>query len=272
MKTIIAPTDFTPIAENACLYAAKLAADLNAKLILFHTIELPLTVAEYPISDEFFDEEGVERELESLRNKLQAATGNKISIKTRNVMGTVEFEIKNLCNKIRPFAVVLSPQNSNVLRLLFPGSTTLYSAKHLCFPVIVVPHDVSYKPVKKMALTSDLKNISEVPVSEIEMIAKTFNAKLEIFYVGKNEEDIDQHAGSAKLLTKSLKELHPEIFFGQNEDVWKGVSVLAGEHATDMVLIIPKKHGPFHKSESKNFVFRLNIPVMAIHLNDKPAS
>ena len=69
MKKIIAPTDFSPIAENACIYAAQLAADIKAELLLFHTIELPLSVADYPVTEELFDEAGVEKELEALKSK-----------------------------------------------------------------------------------------------------------------------------------------------------------------------------------------------------------
>lgn len=272
MKTIIAPTDFSAIAENACLYAVKLAADINAELVLFHTIELPLTVAEYPVTDEFFDEEGVEKELELLRDKLFAASENRVNIKIKNVMGSIDFQIKELCDKTKPFAVVMSTYGSNLLRRLFAGSTTLYTTKHLSSPVIVVPQNASYKPIKKIALASDLRHIYEVPVEELETIIKAFNAKFEIFYVGRNENDIDRNAVNSTLLDGFLDHLYPKSYSIQNDDVWKGIAIIAEEHAIDMVIIIPKKHGPFHKSQAKDFVFHMNIPVMAIHENDKPVS
>jgi hypothetical protein len=37
-------------------------------------------------------------------------------------------------------------------------------------------------------------------------------------------------------------------------------------------MIIPKKHGPFHKSQAKDFVFYSDIPVMAVHENDVAAN
>jgi len=57
----------------------------------------------------------------------------------------------------------------------------------------------------------------------------------------------------------------------QDDDVWKGIEILAEEHGIDMVIMIHKKHRPFHRSQAKDFVLHMNIPVMAIHQNDKQA-
>ena len=79
MKIIIAPTDFSSVADNACLYAANLAADIKAELLLFHTMELPIAAAEYPVTEDLFDEEEVEKELEILKESERNANQlNKI--------------------------------------------------------------------------------------------------------------------------------------------------------------------------------------------------
>ena len=41
MKKILFPTDFSPTAENAFLYALALAAAMKAHLTLIHVYELP---------------------------------------------------------------------------------------------------------------------------------------------------------------------------------------------------------------------------------------
>lgn len=271
MKRIIAPTDFSATAENACVYAANLAVDVKAELLLFHTMELPVSIAEYTVSEELFDEPGVKEKLEALKNKLRTVTNNKVDITTKNVLGFTDNEINELCNRIKPFAVVMSSHNSNLFRSFLPGSTTLYTAKHLCYPVIVVPHNAIYKPLKKMALASDLKDIYEVPVAEIETIVKLFNTKLEVFYAGKNENVINRNAINNLLLNHRLEHLKPQFYCIENDNVWRGITVLAEKHAIDMLIILSKKHGPFHKSQTKDFVFYSNVPVMVIHENDLAA-
>ncbi len=268
MKTIIAPTDFSAVAENACLYAAKLAADIKAELMLLHTMELPLAVAEYPVTDNLFDEAEIEKELESLKSKLSCETNDKVNIRTKNILGTPDHEIKELCTEIKPFAVVMGTHTTTLLDRFFLGSTTAYSARHLRYPVIIVPHNVQYTSIKKIALASDLQDIYEVPAREIEIIAKLFNADFEVFYAAKNEKDIGRNSVGSLLLDHRLLNLKPQFHFVQNEDILMGVMALAKQHNTDLLMIIPKKHGPFHKSQAKDFVFYSDIPVMALHEND----
>ena len=48
----------------------------------------------------------------------------------------------------------------------------------------------------------------------------------------------------------------------------EGVTSIAKQHNIDLLIIIPKNHGPFHKSQSKDFIFYSPIPLMAIHEHD----
>jgi len=268
MKTIIAPVDFSPASYNASLYAAKMAQDIKADLLLLHVMELPVTVAEFPVTENVFDAISMEEELQKLQAKLRIETNNQISIHTKKILGTAEYEIKELSKIKRPFAVVMGTHSYSFIDRFFIGSTTVYSAKHLHSPVLVVPADITYKPIKKIALASDLKDIYEMPAPEIEMIVQQFNARLEIFYAGKNREDINQHTVESLLLDHRLQNLNPHFYFIEAEDIMLGITSLAKKHAIDLLMIVPKKHGPFHKSQSKDFIIYSDVPVMAIHKED----
>lgn len=268
MKTLIAPTDFSSVSENACLYAAKLAADIKAELVLLHAMELPVAVAEYPITENLFDNEAVEKELETLKNKLLSATNNTIKIKTRNILGSPEYEIIEVSKTTKPFAIVMGTHSNSVLDRFFLGSTTVYSAKHLRYPVIAVPHNAAYRSVKKIALASDLKDIYDIPAEELATIVKLFNAEFEVLYAAKNDTEINRNAIASVLIGHRLPGLDPQFHFIKNEDIMMGITALAREHNVDMLVIMPKKHGLFHKSQTADFIFYADIPVMAIHEND----
>src|SRR5205085_5245353 len=154
------------------------------ELILLHAIELPIAVAEYPVTENLFDQAEMEKELEALKMKLSAATNNKVKIQTKSILSSPEYEIKELCKTKKPFAVVMGTHRYSSLDRFFLGSTTLYTAKHLQNPVLVIPSNATYKPIKKIALATDLEDIYNRPVHEIETIINLFNAELEIFYVG----------------------------------------------------------------------------------------
>ena len=268
MKTIIAPTDFSSISYNACLYAAKMAEDIKAELVLLHVMELPIAVAEFPVTEDVFDELTMEEELKKLKNKLIVETSDNVKIETKNILGSVEHEINELCKKTKPFAVIMGTHSYSIIDRFFIGSATVYSAKHLHNPVLIVPTGAKYNPIKKIALASDLKDIYEIPVQEIEMIVKQFDAELEIFYVSKNREDISKHTVESLLLDHRLLNLNHHFYFIEDEDIMLGITSLAKKHEIDVLIVIPKKHGAFHKSQSKDFIFYSDVPVMAIHKND----
>lgn len=265
MRKLIAPTDFSPIAEDACIYAAKLAMEIKAELVLFHTIELPVAIAEYPVTDELFDDTEVEKKLDDLKNKLSDVTSHQVKIYTGNVLGFTGNAIIELCDRIKPFAVVMSSYHSSSFRRIFPASTTVAVAKHLHFPVIVVPVHGVFKAYKKIAFACDLKNIDAIPVVEIELIVKLFNAILAIFYVGKNENEINEDAINDLLLHHRMGHLNVQHFYVENKDVWTGISRLADEQQIDMLIILSKKHGLFHRSATKEFIINSDIPVMVTH-------
>jgi nucleotide-binding universal stress UspA family protein len=268
MKTIIVPIDFSPTSYNACMYAAKMAQDIKAELVLLHVMELPIAVAEFPVTENVFDSIGIEKKLEEIKTKLIEETSDTLKIETKNIFGSAEHEIKEICKIRNPFAVIMGTHSYSAIDRFFTGSTTVFSAKHLHNPVLIIPADVKYKPIKKIALASDLKDVYEMPVQKIEMIVKQFNAELEILYVGKNQEDINKHTVESLLLDHRLLNLNPHFYFVEDEDIMLGIISLAKKQAIDLLIIIPKKHGPFHKSQAKDFIFYADVPVMAIHKDD----
>ena len=49
MKTIIVPTDFSPVSINAMHYAANMASSIGASIILFHAYQIPVAFSEVPV-------------------------------------------------------------------------------------------------------------------------------------------------------------------------------------------------------------------------------
>ncbi len=268
MKTIIAPADFSGVSNNACTFAAKMAEYVHAKLILMHVQELPAAVAEYTVSEEVLSSMNEEEELGNLRLKLLSETNDNIEIDTKYVLGSVDYEISQLCKETKPLAIVMGTHSYGALDRFLVGSKTLYAAKNLKYPVLIVPAGAEFKPFKKVALATDLKDVYQVPIHEIEEMVKYFNAGLDIFYAGKNEEELSKHTLGDMLLEGRMEHMNPQFYFTEDPDVMKGISALERKHNTDLLVIIPKKHGPFHRSQSKDFILYSNVPVLAIHEDD----
>lgn len=259
MKTIIAPTDFTPVSLNAVNYAADMAASTNAKLLILHASEVPFgTTPEY-------DETEIEEKLISLKKYLDKRTENKIQINFKQVNGIIENELMKMCSYKNPFAVIMATHGTSLRKLFFIESITVYLSINLKYPVIVVPENAVFEPIHKIALATDLKDVYDLPVEKISAIVNAFGAELHIVHVNNGHIKFDSNSVEVKIICASLNHLHPKLhFINHSKNIQDGILSFADAQQIDMILTIPKKHAFFHTSESKQLIFNSPVTVMAI--------
>ena len=265
MKTILAPTDFSDVSINAVKYAADMAAAIHAKLFILHAVEVPVAVAEMPVAGVTFEELTSEDKLMKLKKVLLRRTHEKIPIEAKQLWGTIENELTKICDYNKPLAIVMGTHGDGLAERYFLESTTVYMAKHFRYPVLVVPEDQIFKPIRKIILATDLKAVDDLPWQQIADLLNIFNATLHIVHVNKNDKEIRKHSIENLFSDHLLKKLNPHFHVVENDNVQKGISLFAEKNDADLVLIQPKKHGFFHKSDSRQLIFHSPVPVMAIH-------
>src|ERR1700759_5606022 len=90
-----APADFSGISLNAVNYAADMAMALNANLLVLHAIELPINANElYGEPDAAEIEAG--QKLNDLKENLVQKINNKVLVQTKQVVGLIERDNKNV--------------------------------------------------------------------------------------------------------------------------------------------------------------------------------
>lgn len=274
MKTIIIPTDFSPVATNAVNYAMDMALAINASITLFHVYNIPVAYGDVPVALLSVDEmkRAAEESIGRLKKEIEHISSGKLKVYTETRMGNVVDELQETCNKLQPFAVVMgSTGHSAVERTLF-GSNTLSAIKHLTWPVICVPKGKEFgKGIQKIGLACDFRQVVETtPVSEIRDFVKEFNAKLLVLNVDYDNRHFkpDTPEQSA-LLHTALESVNPEYHFINNKDIEDGINEFAETNNLDLVIAIPKKHrlleGLFKKSSTRQLVFESHVPVMCVH-------
>ncbi len=121
MKTIIAPTDFSEVSLNAVNYAADLAAAVKAELVLVNVVQIPVTVAEIPLTEVEYKNmrEESEMQLADLSVKLLLRVKNKIKIYSKMLLGSIENELEEICKVKKPFAVVMGMKETGAAGRFF---------------------------------------------------------------------------------------------------------------------------------------------------------
>lgn len=268
MKTIIALTDLSPVSINAIYFAADMAWELNAELILLHVTEMLVPISEIPVEATRYDGR-LTANLKKIRNELLIRTQNEINITTRNPSGVIMSELKKLCKQRDPFAIVLARRHRPALERFLIQSITLYAARHLKYPVLVVPENATYKPIKNIGLACDLADTHEIPLHFMRELISAYNASLHVLHVSKTKNISKRKVIEELHLKYHLMEFNPEYHIIENEDVQVGIFSFARDNAIDLVIIMPHKHTIFEKKETKEFVFQPTIPILTLHKKEK---
>lgn len=274
MKTIIIPTDFSPTATNAMHYGIDMAKSIQASIILLHVYQVPVSYTDTPIvlvSVEELKKEA-EQKLEKLHKEVEHLSSGSIKIYTEARLGNIADEIENLCEKVKPFAVVMGSKGSTGIEKILFGSTTLTAIRHLTWPVICVPPGKAFgNGIKKIGFACDFRNIVEItPADAIKTFVKEFGAELHVLNVDyHNKQFKPETPEQSALLHTMLEEVNPLYDFIEHKDIEDGLNEFAEKNNLDLLITIPKKHklldGLFKPSSTKQLVVQSHIPVMCIH-------
>ncbi len=271
MKTILVTTDFSTSATNAVNYAADMAISLNANLLLFHVYQMPVIYSEVPVAVNEVDMmAAAEKDLRTLRDEITNQRNGKLHIETEVKMGVFFYELKNLCDAIKPYLVVMGSQGTSATERLLFGSHTVYAMKHLKWPLMTVPPESHFSSIKKIGLACDFnKVIDTTPIEDIKTLVNDFKAEIHVINTGKEtvfDPDIVYESG---LLQEMLQGLSPKYDFVSSDNVDEGIIDFAEKNDIDLLLVLPKRHGLLEKlttqSHTKKLVLHSHVPVMALH-------
>jgi nucleotide-binding universal stress UspA family protein len=274
MKTIIVPTDFSPVSINAVNFAMDMAVAVDASMLLLNVYNIPVAYTDVPVVLISVEElkKSSEARLEELKNRIVHVTSGKIKVYTEARMGNTVDELEELCKRISPFAVVMGAKGKSGIEKVVFGSTTLTAIRHLTWPVICVPPGKEYgKGIKKIGFACDFRHVVETtPVQFIKQMVKEFDAELHVLNVDYKEKHFRPETPEQSFLVHNmLEDVKPQYHFINNPDVEDGINEFAETNNLDLVIAIPKKHklleGIFKPSSTRQLVFQSHIPVMCVH-------
>ena len=271
MKTILAPTDFSPAAENAVNYAAELAMMTNSKLILFHSYTIPVPATEVPVVALPFEE------LEKQNTELLKELDKRLKIKFPSITtelitkpGFVVDEISTLEENKHVDLVVMGLTGAGRTAALF-GSNTTSVMKKSSKPVLGIPQKMAFKKPERVALACDYRGI--VPdhvVDSFKEFVKLFGAKVLVFDVLKKAELVSYEKASAEVnLENSLGDVEHSLYFPSGDDLPEQVNEFVERNNVDVLAVMPHNYtffsGLFHRSDTKKIALKTHIPILSIH-------
>src|SRR4051812_37144267 len=167
MKTILVPVDYSETAKNAAFYALNLAKQLEAdKIILYNAFQPPVPADPVGITTDgnfntigLYDVEGLTEsnkvQLDNLRREISDTYDIGIVVEAVSEYNTLRDGIIDICKSQDVAMIVMGISEADGLTETLISSNSLDVAKHTTTPVIIVPHEATYKPIQQVLFTCD---------------------------------------------------------------------------------------------------------------------
>jgi nucleotide-binding universal stress UspA family protein len=276
MKTILVPTDFSATAYNAARYALELAGQIGtSRILLYHAYELIIPVPDLPTSVPIVDpqelkaasQEGLERMKQDLAGLVPA--GVVLDIRAENNL--LAANIDDVAKEEMADVIIMGITGGGQIEEILMGSNTIDVVKHTSYPVIIVPGEVTFKPVNKILFACDFKKVGTgTPIAPLKKLLDIFHAELHVLNIDREGKGLGADIPLESLLLDTLLDgYHPIYHFIDHDNIVEGIMDFADKVQADLILTIPRKHGLFdglfRRSRTAKLAFHTHIPMLAIH-------
>ena len=258
--TIIVPTDFSQVADNAARYAAQMVkGQSDTTLVLLHVYDRAGEKDEAEMLLERLKEELVTNHSVTIENRLERG-GNIIEIIERIVRHTdAQLVVMGFAGKAR---VELTSIGSNTLKMV---------ERNIC-PILVIPPTAHYFEIRNACLLSDFKEVQQsIPEIPIKNVLKLLKPSLHIINVNSDHyvsltQDYMSERGR---LLEMFHEFKPEFYFIGTYDLHETVQTFVHDKNIDLLITIPRNHSffgsLFKTSNTKKLILESTIPILAAH-------
>ncbi|WP_196891812.1 universal stress protein [Aureivirga marina] len=278
MKKILFPTDFSKIAENAFIYALRLANKINGEIILLHVYEQPdlrgsslrVTVKEIFEERKKEEKEAFDKAILKL-NKIAKEDGKEhIPVKKLLVEGITVPTIKRVANGEKADFVVMGTKGATGLRELFLGSNTTGVMDVIDIPILSIPEDARLlDKIQKIVFTTNFKEEDTLALEEVVQFADAFNAEIHCLHFNVDEVDYEVHEMYNNWKNNYFSK-NENIHFStiETNDIEEALEKYCEDEDVDIIAMLSYKRSLiekiFSKSISKQMMNHLDIPIFTI--------
>lgn len=275
MDTILVLTDFSPAADHATRYAARLTQDLRSRrLILYHAYQAIVPVSEVTPLTQVIDLESLHKtslqQLEELKRTLEPLVQPGTMIDCRAEETVLTPFINDIAEEEKVDLLVMGTTGKSTLEKVLVGSNTLRVVKESHYPVLIVPPQAHIAKPEKILFACDLDKTREnLPAAELTKVLDLFKTRLMVVNIDHNEKRFGPETpGSIAELHRLLEPYQASFHFLDAEDVIQGIMDFAQENDASLILMHTRNRGffesLFHRSTTKQMIYHTTLPLLLL--------
>ncbi|MBS1745151.1 MAG: hypothetical protein JST21_03160 [Bacteroidetes bacterium] len=269
MAKIIVVTNFSASSRNALDYACRFLHNPTTSVLLLNIFSFPATFNNDAITIAAMSEviSGDERKLQ-LEYEWVKKNYPEINIRKEMVTGVFLDELRYKIAEEETKLVVMGASGS-YSELLSWDVNIVDAFIDLTIPVLIIPQEMSYRPIKKIAFAVNFyrKNL-QLPAATISRILSYTKAQLFIIQVMGPAEVVDEVAlANQRSFKEGLTEFSPVYFKPSFENLFEDIDAFTASENIDLMFVIPSRHGLWYRlsqQQTKGLSYINHIPVLSL--------
>lgn len=276
MKKILFPVDFSKASLNAFRYALHLANKLHAEIITLHVydaVTTPYSFGDYrDYSLDYYNVteweqfENFKDEVPKLRAIAEEEQLGHVIVQHVLKQGDTKEMILNVATVEKVDLIIMGTKGATGLKEVFFGTVTKKIMNNSKVPVIAIPENCSYKPLKKILFLTEYK-LSQIHIlKKIYNLALFFEAHIDVLQVSMFNEGQNKIFSNEWEKISSKKDIAFHLL--TSNDIEGTIADFIELHKIDWVALSTHHYGffekLFHYSLSKSLAFHAEVPVLSI--------
>jgi len=286
MKKILFPFEIdNPVYQEAYIYAVKFARNLNTEVILLNAFSIEadnfITKEKYArlIKDKWFLAYNEIIKFNNYYLNEHARMDDELQIKFdhRFINGILKDEIREIAMKPDVGFIVLpvSDKKDFNKRQLDIISDNIFEKNRVS--LLVVPFQGSYRPIKNIVFSIDLKKLNYFKqyIDEIIQISRAFDSNVHFLNISLRDKDVFNEDSEEFQLIKRITDKNSRHVFKRvsGKDVVESVNQYVDELHADLLAVVKHQHffleTLFHRSHTNEISFNSKVPVFVMRESEE---
>jgi nucleotide-binding universal stress UspA family protein len=264
---ILCPIDFSSTSVKACGWAARFLEQMGGgTLQLLHCINVVSRSTMFIKMDDVFKEQA-EADFKELLPKVRELAPS-IELSAKIVIRDPKTFIPDYAGHHDFDLIINGTKGLTALKDMTVGSVTAYLMDRSPIPLLTIPDDVEFQPVKKIILGVDSK-VTEVAAFQ-EIINLAQKVKAELIFVNTNEEVSTPEEVEA--FTLEIEGINSKGFvIPQGSSIPQALTKFSIEQQADILVMIHRKRlwyqRLFNNSVTKEGLFEIKTPLLILPMD-----
>lgn len=274
MKTILVPTDFSSSAANALYFAIAFANKTNAGIMLVHSYELPVAMAEIPYNIWHEEQMNKRKEVEQqLRTECERLVG-QVRLDYKALEGSVVDSILEFSENNAFEYIIMGTNGAGKHTAGLFGSTTSSIIERTNTPLIAVPESSYFRnEIRKITYATDYHLSDIAAINKVLKLAAAFNANLTLLHISLTELSLDE---KTELMQSFMQRVRMRTGYSNlsfevlvSDDIGDKLAAYINAGQTDMIVMATHHRNflarLFAKSYTKALSLETTVPLLVFH-------